>query len=104
MYNLFRIAGDLMHLASIFILLLKIYSSQKCTGKWAHTQALTVYIRVCVCVCEMCRNILEDAVFIRVGVCVPLFGFIFQFRVAVQFGDENCLHWVNLHHRILDEV
>jgi len=40
MFNLFRICGDLMHLASIFILMLKMLSAKNCRGISLKTQLL----------------------------------------------------------------
>jgi ER lumen protein retaining receptor len=44
MFNLFRYAGDLLHLASFFILLLKMYSSRSVKGVSFKTQALYVLV------------------------------------------------------------
>jgi len=40
--NIFRLAGDLSHLAAIIILLLKIWKTRSCAGK-----SLTLIIIVC---------------------------------------------------------
>jgi ER lumen protein retaining receptor len=42
--NLFRLAGDVMHLASIFILLLKIHTSRSCSGISLKTQILYLVV------------------------------------------------------------
>jgi len=44
--NLFRLGGDLLHLASIFILLLKILTSKNCRGISLKTQALYLLVFV----------------------------------------------------------
>jgi len=44
MYNLFRIAGDVMHLASVVILLLKIHSQKNCKGISLKTQVLYLVV------------------------------------------------------------
>ncbi len=46
MFNLFRIAGDLLHLASFVILLLKIFSTRSCKGISLKTQCLYVLVFV----------------------------------------------------------
>jgi len=42
--NIFRVCGDLLHLASIFILLHKVYSLKKCQGLSLKTQVLYVIV------------------------------------------------------------
>jgi len=42
--NIFRISGDFLHLASIFILLLKIYAQKNCRGISLKTQALYLLV------------------------------------------------------------
>jgi len=44
--NVFRISGDILHLASIFILLLKIYAQKNCRGISLKTQILYVIVFV----------------------------------------------------------
>jgi len=45
--NLFRLAGDMLHLASIFILLLKIWGTKNCRGISFKTQLLYVIVFCC---------------------------------------------------------
>jgi hypothetical protein len=46
MYNLFRIAGDLLHLASIVILLLKMTSQRNCRGELHATNRTIININI----------------------------------------------------------
>lgn len=46
MYNIFRIAGDLLHLASFLILLAKIFATRSCKGISLKTQCLYVVVFV----------------------------------------------------------
>lgn len=43
--NIFRLAGDLSHLAAIIILLLKIWKSRSCAGE--HNPKVELRLRVC---------------------------------------------------------
>lgn len=45
--NIFSFTGDLLHLASIFILLIKIYSTKNCRGISLKTQVLYLTVFVC---------------------------------------------------------
>jgi len=45
--NAFRLIADMMHLASIIILLLKMYSSRSCAGISLKTQALYLIVFLC---------------------------------------------------------
>ena len=45
--NIFRLSGDMLHLASILILLLKIRVSKSCAGVSLKTQELYLIVFVC---------------------------------------------------------
>lgn len=45
MMNIFRLCADLTHLASIFILLLKIKQSRSCVGEFSYSTVRAVFYR-----------------------------------------------------------
>ncbi|GJM89536.1 hypothetical protein PR202_ga05738 [Eleusine coracana subsp. coracana] len=69
--NAFRFLGDMTHLFSVLVLLLKIYATKSCSGK---------------------PVVEEDAGAVPVGVRGAVPGPVHRLHLALQHGDEDRLH------------
>ena len=83
--NLFRLAGDMTHLLSFVVLLLKIQATKSCAGaQWC------LCVPLCACLATAraqrgwCRHLPEDAVPVHAGVFDALPGPLCQMDLAVR--------------------
>lgn len=68
--NIFRLAGDMTHLLSVVVLLLKIHATRSCRGRSTGQRAYdTVRSDSRLNVFSMCRHLLEDTGVVRT--CFP---------------------------------
>lgn len=95
--NIFRLAGDMTHLASVLVLLLKIHTIKSCSGTFSLSltqwhflfyfifQLPIIWLR---CVHFICRRFIEDSRALRSGFRHPILGYIHRFCVSVQYSNE----------------
>ena len=95
--NIFRLAGDLSHLAAIIILLLKIWKTRSCagiSGKYFYNTLLSDIIfkhieRELIYDVFMCFRAISNA--ICTCVYYPLLGSFHKLHLGVQHSDESFL-------------
>ncbi len=120
--NIFTLIGDILHLASVFILILKIYSAKNCRGKLVVLRLLVKclsfsssspppplsFFGIC-----LFLSLLYLDFFFGVSRCLAqdsnpllhrfrhaIYGPLLQLRFHVQLGHEGHLYWLLLQHRL----
>ncbi|THD24191.1 ER lumen protein-retaining receptor [Fasciola hepatica] len=90
--NVFRLTGDLSHLAAILILLLKIYSSRSCRGLSGKTQIMfalvftTRYLDLFVYYVSLYNTVMK-LVFVLLSYMTVYFMY-FKFKASLETGDH----------------
>jgi len=85
--NIFRLGGDMLHLLSIFLLLLKIFTARSCRGLF-----VCLFVFFSSNVSSSGRCVFEDSNSLHARVLDALCGLILQLLLTLQLSDEGYLH------------
>lgn len=102
--NIFRLLGDLSHLLAIIILLLKIWKTRSCAGKWLKNCGMPACRTTWRCYYVSCnfRHLGQEPDTFRDSLHFTVLGPTDDVCLRVQHCDEVCLHQRLIRDYLLD--